>query len=217
MSSRAETPRVVGIIGAGRLGLAVARLALRAGLDVVIGASTADIRGRVAREAPGATAATAAEAARRGDVVVLALPLRRVPELDPALFRGSIVIDATNHLPVWDGPLPALAAPSTSEWVQQHLPHARVVKTLNHLAADELEFDAAPPGTPGRRALAVAGDEDEATRTVLALVERLGFDAVDAGPLAAGVALEPNSHAFNGLYTKAQLQALFRREGGRRP
>ncbi len=142
----------------------------------------------------------------RCDVVVLALPLRRVPELDPALFRGRVVVDATNHLPVWDGPLPELAtAPSTSEWVQRHLAGALVVKTLNHLEAGELEEDAAPPGTPGRRALAVAGDDDDAVRAVLALVDRLGFDAVDAGPLAAGVALEPRSHVFNGLYARDEL------------
>jgi hypothetical protein len=159
----------------------------------------------------------AAEAAARADVVVLAIPLRRLHGLDPEPFRGRIVIDATNHSPLWgDPPFPGLAdAPSTSELVQRHLAGACVVKTLNHLGIDELEEDAAPPGTPHRRALAVAGDDGAAVLAAMAVVDRLGFDAVDAGPLAAGVALEPRSHVFNGLYTREELAALFGAPGRR--
>ncbi|MGM0384962.1 MAG: NADPH-dependent F420 reductase [Actinomycetota bacterium] len=205
--------RTVGVVGAGRLGTAIARLALRAGLEVCVVGSRdpASLRDRLAREAPGARAGAVSDAAAC-DVVVLALPLRRLRELDPAAFAGRVVIDATNHVPLWDGPVPEVAAaPSSSQYVQGHLAGARVVKSLNHLGVDELEDDAAPPGSPGRRALGVAGDDPEAVRTATVLVERLGFDAVAAGPLAAGVAFEPNSDAFNGLYDREELVALFSR------
>ncbi len=206
-------PRTVGVIGAGRLDTAIARLAVRAGLEAYVAGSRdpAALRDRLAREVPGARAGTVPDAAAC-DVVVLALPLRRLRELDPAAFAGRVVVDATNHVPLWDGPVPGVAAsPSSSEYVQAHLVGARVVKTLNHLGADELEHDAAPPGTPGRRALGVAGDDPEAVRTAMALVERLGFDAVEVGPLAAGAGLEPNSAVFNGLYDREELAALFSR------
>jgi len=219
MSARTAAPTppaTIGIIGAGRYGTALARTALRAGL-VVLMASSRDpvtLGARLSLQAPGASVVTAAEAARRGDVVVLAVPLRRIRELSPAVFAGRVVIDATNHLPVWDGPPPDLGtATTTSEWVQEHLVGARVVKTLNHLGADELEDDAAGTGSTVRRALAVAGDDDGAVAAAMALVERRGFDAVDAGPLAAGAALEPTSHAFNGWYDRERLFALLTAPG----
>lgn len=191
------TFRSLGIVGTGRLGGALARLARRAGLEV--------------RTVSSRDPAEALAAAAACDAVVLALPLRRLRDLDPAPFAGRIVIDATNHVPLWDGPVPGVAeAPSSSEWVRDHLPAARLVKTLNHLGVDELEDDAATPGTPGRRALGVAGDDAAAVAAAMALVELLGFDGVDVGPLAAGAALEPSSEVFNGLYDRDELAALFR-------
>ncbi|MFH5823623.1 hypothetical protein [Georgenia sp. AZ-5] len=92
--------------------------------------------------------------------------------------------------------------------VQDFLPGARLVKSLNHIGYHELETDHSPAGTPGRRALAVAGDDDAARAAVTGLVERLGYDAVDAGPLAAGAALEPGTEIFNGRHDGAALEAL---------
>lgn len=188
----------LGIVGTGRLGGVLARLARDAGFEVRTVSSS---------DSPAALADAASS-----DVVVLALPLRRLRELDPAPFAGRVVVDAMNHVPLWDGPAPDVeTAPSSSEYVQGYLRCARLVKTLNHLGADELDDDAAPSGTPGRRAVGVAGDDAEAVRTVMALVERLGFDAVPAGPLAAGVLLEPRSDVFNGLYDRDEMAALFQR------
>jgi predicted dinucleotide-binding enzyme len=202
---------VVGVLGAGRVGTAVARQALAAGYDVLVAASgdPADIELIVGVMAPGARAVTAAEAARRGDVVVLSLPLHRYRSLDPAALTGAVVVDAMNAWPATDGEIPELAAaPSSSELVQAHLAGARVVKTLNHIGYHELETDGTPPGTPGRRALAVAGDDPDARAVVAELVERLGYDAVDAGSLAAGAALEPGTPVFEGRHDAAALRAL---------
>ncbi|TRW47262.1 NADPH-dependent F420 reductase [Georgenia yuyongxinii] len=204
----------IGILGAGRVGTAVARQALRAGYRVLVAASgdPADIELIVEVMAPGATAVTAAEAARAGDVVVLSLPLRKFDTLDPDLLDGKVVIDAMNYWAETDGDVPTLAAaPSSSEMVQDFVPGARLVKTLNHIGYHELESDFRPAGTPERRALAVAGDDGDARATVMDVVERLGYDAVDAGPLAAGAALEPGTEVFTGRHDRAALERLLER------
>jgi predicted dinucleotide-binding enzyme len=204
-------PRTVGILGAGRVGTAVARQALRAGLDVQIAASgdPADIRLIIEVMAPGAIAVTAADAVRAADVVVLSLPLRKFDTLDPDALAGKVVVDAMNYWHETDGNIAALAAASSSsEMVQEFLVDARLVKTLNHIGYHELESDHSPAGTPGRRALAVAGDDAAARAVVMALVERLGYDAVDAGVLADGVVLEPGTEIFTASHDRAGLEAL---------
>jgi len=201
----------LGILGAGRVGTAIARQAMRAGYVVAIAASgdPADIELIVEVMAPGARAVTAAEAARASDLVVLAVPLRRYVTLDPAMLAGRVVVDAMNYWAETDGHLPALeTARSSSEMVADHLTGARLVKTLNHIGYHELETDHAPAGTPGRRALAGAGDDDAARAGVMDLIDRLGYDAVDAGPLAAGVALEPGTEIFTGRHDRAALERL---------
>jgi len=193
---------------------------MRAGYDVVIAASgdPADIDLIVEVMAPGSRAVTAAETAQAGDLVVLAVPLRRYATLDPDMLAGRVVVDAMNYWAETDGHIPALeAARSSSEMVADHLPGTRLVKTLNHIGYHELETDHAPAGTPGRRALAVAGDEDAARVSVIELIERLGFDAVDAGPLAAGVALEPGTEIFTGRYDRPALDRLLERANAAQP
>jgi predicted dinucleotide-binding enzyme len=212
VTGREETRHgTVGVLGAGRVGTAVARQLIRAGHDVLIAASgdPADIELIVGVMAPGARAVAAAEAAARSDLVVLSLPLHRYRSLDPASLRGKVVVDAMNSWPESDGEIPELAgSPSSSEMVQAFLVGTRLVKTLNHIGYHELETDGTPPGTPGRRALAVAGDDPDARTVVALLIERLGYDAVDAGTLAAGAALEPGTPVFDGRHDAAALRAL---------
>lgn len=201
----------IAILGAGRVGTAIARQARRAGYRVLIAASgdPADIALIVAVMAPGATPVTATAAADGGDAVVLSLPLRRYDTLDVGSLAGKVVIDAMNYWPDSDGDVVALrTAPSSSQMVQDSLPGTLVVKTLNHIGYHELETDNAPAGTPGRRALAVAGDDDRARAVVMDVIERLGYDAVDAGPLAAGVALEPGTEIFSGRHDRAAMTSL---------
>jgi 8-hydroxy-5-deazaflavin:NADPH oxidoreductase len=210
----------LGILGAGRVGTAIARQALRAGYDVAIAASgdPANIELIVEVMAPGARAVTAAEAARTSDLVVLAVPLNRYATLDPDMLTGRVVIDAMNYWAETDGHIPALeAARSSSEMVAGHLPGARLVKTLNHIGYHELEMDHAPAGAPVRRALAVAGDDHAARTIAIELIERLGFDAVDAGPLAAGAALEPGTAIFTGWFDRPGLEEQLELTSSARP
>ncbi|HET9111866.1 MAG TPA: NADPH-dependent F420 reductase [Ktedonobacterales bacterium] len=203
---------VISILGAGRVGTAIARQALRAGYTVYIAASgdPEDVSLIVDITAPGAIATSAAEAIARGDIIILSIPLRKYRTLDPDTLAGKVVIDAMNYWVEADGHMPIMEASdrSTSEVVQGFLPGARLVKTLNHIGYHDLETDGAPAGTAGRRALAVAGNDPAARAEAMALIDRLGYDAVDAGPLAMGGAFEPGTPIFNGKLDRNGIQAL---------
>ena len=199
----------LGIVGAGKFGTTLARAAVAAGYDVAIsGSGPADeIALTIDVLAPGAHAATTDEVVRHADVVVLAVPTHRFRELPPDLFAGKILVDATNYWQPVDGDDPELTSPreGTSSVVQQRFRGARVVKSLNQLGYHQLEEHRRARGAPDRIALGAAGDDPEAVDIVMRLVDRLGFDAVDAGPLAGGVALEPDGSPVAITYTAEQL------------
>jgi predicted dinucleotide-binding enzyme len=208
--SHAETEtKRLGIVGAGKLGLALARAALAAGYEVAVsGSGSAD---RIALQvdvlAPGANPMTTSEVVGFTDTIVLALPMHRFRELPADLFNGKVLIDAMNYWPETDGTDPTLAdtPTGTSSVVQHRFPGARVVKSLNQLGYHELdEFH--KPNSSDRIAIAVAGDDRLAVRTAMHLIDRLGFDAVDAGPLANGRLLEPDGSPYATIYTAPQLK-----------
>jgi predicted dinucleotide-binding enzyme len=192
----------LGIVGAGRVGTTIARLALGAGHEVAVaGAGSAADLAMVGRfTMPGAVTTDARGAVAGADVVVIAVPLKRFRDLDPTLFAGHVVIDAMNLWEPLDGVVEGFSdAPvTTSEVVQQALPGARVVKTLNHIGYHELESDAMPAGDPNRRALAIASDFPDAAHMVATLVDSLGFDPVLAGRLAHARAFQPGTEIFDG-------------------
>lgn len=202
--------KTIGILGAGKVGTGVARQALKAGYRVLIAASgdPKKIDLIISVMAPGATAVTAEEAMAQADLVVLSVPLHKFRTLDPAALAGKHVLDTMNFWHDTNGDMPELEdAPSSSEMVLAHIPEAHVAKSLNHIGYHELELDARPAGAADRRALAVAADHDETRAMVLEFVERLGFDAVDAGPLTNGTAFEPGTPIFTGSYDTAGLAA----------
>jgi 8-hydroxy-5-deazaflavin:NADPH oxidoreductase len=206
--AKTETERL-GIIGAGKLGLALARAALAAGYEVgVSGSGDAE---RIALQvdvlAPGANAMTTGEAVAFADTIVLAVPMHRFRELPPDLFDGKVLIDAMNYWPETDGDDATLAAApnGTSAVVQRHFPGARVVKSLNQLGYHEVDDHSRDRDSSGRIALAAAGDDRLAVRTVMDLIDRLGFDAVDAGSLANGRLLEPDGSPYATTYTATEL------------
>jgi predicted dinucleotide-binding enzyme len=205
----------IGIVGAGKFGTTLARAAIAAGYDVAIsGSSPADeIALTVDVLAPGATAATTEEVVRHAEVIVLAVPAHRFRELSPDRFAGKILIDAMNYWQPVDGidPERAAAAVGTSTVVQERFRSARVVKSLNQLGYHQLEENQRPKGAPDRIAVGAAGDDRLAVRKVMRLVDRLGFDPVDAGPLKNGPALEPDGSPIAITYTADQLAELVSR------
>jgi 8-hydroxy-5-deazaflavin:NADPH oxidoreductase len=210
----------LGIVGAGKFGTTIARAAINAGYDVAMSASgpADDIALTLEVLAPGARAATTGEVVGNADIVVLAVPTHRFRELPPDLFGGKILIDAMNYWEPVDGVDDELAgAPDgTSMVVQERFPSARVVKSLNQLGYHELEDQPRPSGAPGRIAIGAAGDDRMAVRAVMRLIDRLGFDPVDAGPLRNGLALEPDGSPFAVTYTADELAERVRSDGGLR-
>jgi len=214
VSSSQTGDRRLGIVGAGRVGTTIARAAVAAGYDVAISGSGAADRIALIVEvlAPGARPATTNEVVRHADLIVLAVPMHRFRELPRDLFAGKILIDAMNYWEEIDGVDQELAtAPAgTSVVVQERFPSARVVKSLNHITYYKFDESRLPHGASGRIAIAAAGDDRAAVAAVMQLIDRLGFDAVDAGPLEAGLALEPNGSVFGVSYSADDLSNLLR-------
>jgi len=181
----------IGLIGSGNIGSTLGRLFAEAGL------------GERAR------AGTATEAAEAGDIVVVTIPLKAYRSVPVQPLASKVVIDTNNYYPERDGQIPELddESTTTSELLQAHLPDSKVVKMFNAIFYGHLGAQGRPPGSPDRRALPIAGDDDEAKVVVQDLVEELGFDVVDAGALAEGWRFQRDTPAYVVGYDVAELRA----------
>ena len=206
--------RTVGILGAGKVGTVLARLALNAGYRVLLAGPgpASKIALIVDVIAPGAVATTAAELVDESDVVILALPLGKHPTVRVEHLRDKLVIDAMNYWWEVDGIRDDLSDPrtSTSELVQRFLAESRVVKAFNHIGYHDLDEGPRPPGAPDRLGLAIAGRHPEVD-TVAELVDSMGFDPVIAGPLAEGVRFEPHTELFGAVADADEVRAMLDR------
>jgi len=192
--------QTIGLIGAGHIGSQVARLAIASGYDVVIsnsrGPQTLSDLAQVL--GPRARAATALEAAKAGDIVVVTVPLKNYRQVPVEPLAGKVVIDTNNYYPQRDGHIPELddESTTTAELLQAHLPTSKVVKAFNHIYAAALTTHGQPAGSPNRRALVIAGDDPAAKATVTHLLDQFGFDTVDAGPLKEGWRIQRDTPGY---------------------
>lgn len=146
----------------------------------------------------GCKAGTVEEAAKFGDIVVVAIPLKNYQSVPSKPLSGKIVVDSNNYYPERDGHIPDLDSKktTTSELLAKHLPDSKVVKAFNAIRALDLDKDGRPSGSPDRRALPIAGDEADAKKLVSDLLDQFGFDVVDVGVLSEGWRFERAKPAY---------------------
>ncbi len=190
----------VGLIGSGHIGSTVARLALAGGHDVVLSNSRGPetLAELVAELGDGARAATAAEAAAAGDIVVVTVPLKAYRQVPVEELRGKVVIDTNNYYPDRDGHIAELddESTTTSELLQAHLPESSVVKAFNNIYFTHLGSLQRPAGDAERSVLAIAGDDPAAKVTVSEFLDSIGYDSHDVGPLAEGWRYQRDTAAY---------------------
>jgi len=200
----------IGVLGAGKVGTVLARLALAAGYRTMISASgdPAEIQLIVDVLAPGAIASTSAEVAREADIVILALPLGKYRSVPRAELRGKIVIDAMNYWMPTDGVVEEFeGGADSSSIVAAFLSESRVVKAFSHLGYHELDEHGRPHGAVDRHAMAIAGDDAADLAKVAAFVDSLGFDPVTVMPLTAGIHFGPFSTLFGISADRAEVES----------
>ena len=205
----------IGMIGAGNIGSVLARHLRRLGHTVLVANSRGpETLSQLARDT-GAIPVLASEAARGVDLLVLTIPLKGVPSLPKGLLTHlpatAPILDTGNYYPPRDGRILEIdAGVVESEWTSRILGRP-VIKAFNNLTADSLVRKGLPKGAKNRIALPVAGDDAQAKRLVMDLVEAVGFDAFDAGSLSESWRYQPGTPAYCPDPTIEQLPSLLQR------
>jgi 8-hydroxy-5-deazaflavin:NADPH oxidoreductase len=194
----------VGLIGSGRIGGTVAKLAAAAGHPVILSNSRGpDTLAELAGElGPLARAGTGQEAAEASDLVVVTIPFHAFRNVPAGPLAGKVVIDTCNYYPQRDGQIPELDSGTltSSELIQRHLAGSAVVKAFNNIFFKHLESLSRPAAAPDRSFLPIAGDDPAAKAAVTAFLDSIGFGAVDAGPLAEGWRQQPGTPVYGTPY-----------------
>jgi 8-hydroxy-5-deazaflavin:NADPH oxidoreductase len=189
----------IGIIGAGYVGRAIAGLSVKCGHEVIFSNSRGpETLFTTVFAIGGGKAGTVNEAVAFGDIVVVGIPLKNYRSIPVRPLAGKIVVDANNYYPARDGNITELDSKTStsSELLAAHLPDSTIVKAFNAITMADLEKDGLPPGSPGRRALPLAGDEPIAKKIIADLYDQFGFDSVDAGPLSEGWRFETGTPVY---------------------
>jgi predicted dinucleotide-binding enzyme len=201
----------IGIIGAGMIGGVLARRLAALGHQVVLANSRGPESLRQLAGEAGVRAVTAAVAARSGEIVIVTIPERAVPDLPKDLFAGVpadvVIVDTGNYYPVRDDRIAAIEqGQPESAWVASHLGRP-VIKAFNNIAFRSLLEKGRPKGSADRVALPVSGDPAAARHKIMQLVEELGFDAIDNGPLDESWRQQPGTPAYAHDLDAAQMKA----------
>lgn len=203
----------IGIIGAGKVGIVLAQLALAAGYAVdIAGSGMAEkITMTVDILAPGAQAMTTKEVVMRNDVIILALPLSKFKQLDSNLFTNKLVLDAMNYWWETDGQHAEFLDPhlGTSELVQAYFKRSIVVKAFNHMGYHDLYDEATViSGKNRQKAIAIASDNKDASDQVAQIITDFGFEPLVLTSLSEGIKLQPGVETFGANLTKNELQLV---------
>lgn len=204
----------IGIVGAGQIGSMLTRQLSKLGHNVFVANSRGpETLEGLARET-GATAATTKQAASSGEVVIVTIPMKNIPDLPRDLFDGVpdrvVVVDTCNYYPQQrDGRIDGIEnGMPESRWVEQQLGRP-VVKAFNNMRAPHQVDLAKPKGDPERRALPVAGDDPGAKQVVMELIDQLGFDPVDDGGIDDSCRQQPGTPVYTAdLNAKGTREAL---------
>ncbi|AWT27125.1 hypothetical protein Csp1_23750 [Corynebacterium provencense] len=198
------TVSTIGFIGAGLIGATVARLSVQAGHDVVLSNSRdpKTLLPIVAALGGRARAATPAEAAEAGDIVVVTVPLGALDSVPVEQLAGKTVIDTSNYYWQRDGHIDVLDAReiTTSQILQDRAPEAHVVKAFNNINFAHLGELARPHGAADRTSLIIAGDDDDAKAEVSRFLDSIGYGTVDAGVLSEGWRFDNGEPAYGRPY-----------------
>ncbi|MBZ6140146.1 NAD(P)-binding domain-containing protein [Streptomyces olivaceus] len=191
----------IGIIGAGNIGGNLTRRLTALGHDVSVANSRGPQTLTALAEETGATPVPVEEAARGAEIVVVTVPLKRVPDLPSGVLDGAAdgfaVIDTGNYYPQRDGRIAGIEDEGRTEsrWTEGHLGHP-VVKAFNGTYAQDILDRHRPAGAPDRQALPVAGDDAAAKAKVRALIDELGFDTVDSGGIDDSWRQQPGTPVY---------------------
>ncbi|HVZ15932.1 MAG TPA: NAD(P)-binding domain-containing protein [Terriglobales bacterium] len=191
----------IGIIGAGNIGSMLTRRLSALGHKVFVANSRGPETLKDLAQQTGATPVTVKEAAHKGEVVIVTIPMKSVPNLPRDLFDGVsdkvVVVDTNNYYPQQrDGRIEAIEnGLPESRWVEQQLGHP-VVKAFNNMRAPNQETMGRPKGAPDRKALPVSSDDPRAKQIVMQLIEELGFDAIDNGGLDQSWRQQPGTPVY---------------------
>ncbi len=190
----------IGIIGAGEVGTHIAMASIASGYHVVIANSRGPetLQSLVHKLGPMARAATAAEAARAGDFVVVAVPLRLVNDMPVEYLAGKVVIDTNNYMPWRDGNYTMIDSGEKTEHElrQEQLHKSKVVKAFTHIQAPRILSWSRKPGALDRAALSASSDFPDAIEIVTDLYHKFGFDTVDNSPLSESWRTRPGQPAW---------------------
>jgi len=197
------------------IGATLARRWADVGHDVVVANSRGPetLAPLIAEIGHHAEAATVADAAAAGEVVLIAVPFKAIGDLPATQLAGRIVVDATNYYPARDGQIDELdeGAAGSSELVARHLPAARMVKAFNTIYFARLRDEGRPRGAPDRQVVFVAGDDAAAKAAVAALIDEIGFDTIDTGPLAGGGRRQqPGTPVYNRPLNREEAEEILR-------
>lgn len=198
----------IGIIGAGLIARSLAEHALANGHQVMLSNSRGPETLYSLKVTLACETGTVQQAVEFGDIVVIAITFKHYATVPAEALRGKIVIDTNNYYPERDGHFDELdqQLTTTSEMLARHLCTSHVVKAFNSIRVIDLDKDGRPQGDEYRRALPIAGDNENAKRQVSELIEQFGFDVVDAGALKEGWRFQRGSPLYCEWFSLPQLK-----------